>query len=54
MFGLMEKTYYWFWHDFCRCKEPFTHQIKDSYHKHPAGWVFLLMGLGTFIGHLFW
>ena len=52
MFRLIERGYEWLWQH--TTGRPYTHFIRESYHRYPLGWVFLILGLGTFLGHLFW
>lgn len=33
---------------------PWTYIIRDHYHSHPLLWLFLTLGLGAALGHLFW
>jgi len=34
--------------------QPFTYSIRDGYKKYPVIIIFVLLGIGTAIGHLFW
>lgn len=50
----MKKLYYWFWHDLMGLPKPISDIIRGNYHNHPMWWIFGLLALGSFIGHLFW
>lgn len=51
-FSFIAKAYEWLWQH--TTGRPYTEIIREDYHKHPLPWIFLLLGAGSLMGHLFW
>ena len=52
MFDLVARLYEQLWKH--TTGRPYTYIIRDDYHKHPLPWIFMVLGAGSFLGHLFW
>jgi len=52
MFRLIDLAYLWLWTH--TTGVPYTTLIRGSWHQYPLPWVFLVLGIGSILGHLFW